>query len=102
VTAATLPARPGAPLLLRGDTLAQALRPERRVDTARVSPRQVRLLELLADGLSSAAIGVELGESAYAVDSELRRLYRLLEVHSRREAVAVARACGLLPSGGDR
>ena len=57
-----------------------------------LTPRQAEILRLLEHGRSTAQIADELHLSVETVRSHIRRLLRALGVHSRLEAVAVARA----------
>lgn len=61
------------------------------VHGAKLSPRQRDILELLSKGLDNRAIASELGLSVKTIESHLTRLYRLLDVQSRLEAVNYAR-----------
>jgi PAS domain S-box-containing protein len=56
-----------------------------------LTPRQAEILRLLEQGRSTAQIAAELHLSIETVRSHIRRLLRALGVHSRLEAVAVAR-----------
>ncbi|WP_323053842.1 helix-turn-helix transcriptional regulator [Thermomicrobium sp. 4228-Ro] len=96
----------GAALLLPGEVYAQpsvpvsaeprqpvpgAAEPERPADPApvvRLSPRERRVLELVARGASNKEIAQELGVSEATVRTHLERLYRKLGVRSRTEAAA--------------
>lgn len=62
-----------------------------------LTPAERRLLELLPSHMSLKEIAGKLHVSRETVKTETGGLYRKLEVHSRSEAVAKARACGLLP-----
>jgi len=57
-----------------------------------LTPRQVEVLRLLAQGRSTKQIAAELHLSTETVRNHIRRLFRALGVHSRLEAVAAARA----------
>jgi PAS domain S-box-containing protein len=57
-----------------------------------LTPRQVEVLHLLEQGRSTKQIADELHLSTETVRNHIRRLFRALGVHSRLEAVAVARA----------
>lgn len=61
-----------------------------------LSPRQERILQMLAQGRTNRSIAAELGFSESTIRQETLRLYRALDVNSRTDAVAVARAIGLL------
>ena len=56
-----------------------------------LTPRQTEILRMLEQGRSTAQIAAELHLSIETVRSHIRRLLRALGVHSRLEAVAVAR-----------
>jgi PAS domain S-box-containing protein len=57
-----------------------------------LTPRQVEVLRLLEQGRSTKQIAAELQLSTETVRNHIRRLFEALGVHSRLEAVAVARA----------
>jgi PAS domain S-box-containing protein len=58
---------------------------------AQLTPRQSEVLRLLEHGRSTEQIARELHLSIETVRNHIRHLLRALEVHSRLEAVAVAR-----------
>ena len=62
----------------------------------RMSPRHLRILNALGEGLSAAEIGQKLGLTEHTVKSYMRELYAELEVNSRAEAIAAAARRGLL------
>ena len=76
--------------------LAGELRLRAPAEGPRLSERETQTLALLAEGLSSGDIAVELGVSATTVKSHLRHLYEKLEVSDRAAAVARAMRSGLL------
>ena len=57
-----------------------------------LTPRQAEVLRLLERGHSTKQIAAELHLSTETVKNHIRGLFRALGVHSRLEAVAVARA----------
>jgi ATP/maltotriose-dependent transcriptional regulator MalT len=61
-----------------------------------LSARELEVLRLLAAGRSNAAMAAELFVEQSTVKTHLIHLYRKLEVHSRTQAVARARALRLL------
>lgn len=65
-------------------------------DDRPLTPRQVEILRLLAEGASTAAISAELGVAVDTVRNHLRGLFHRLDAHTRLEAVAAARRRGLL------
>jgi len=60
-------------------------------DHPALTPRQAEILRLLEHGRSTTQIAAELHLSIETVRSHIRRLLRALGVHSRLEAVALAR-----------
>ena len=72
---------------------------------AELSPRQVRILHLLAEGLTNPQIAARIGFSDSTVRQETMAIYRFLGADGRREAVHIAGLRGLLneqprPNGG--
>jgi DNA-binding CsgD family transcriptional regulator len=63
-----------------------------------LTPRQVRILQLVADGQSDRGIARALGISTRTVQAHLQHTYRALDVTSRTEAVARLRDLG--PAAG--
>jgi DNA-binding CsgD family transcriptional regulator len=78
--AATLPPRP--PLPARPDSAENSL----------LTPRQARVLQLVADGQSDRGIARTLGISSRTVQTHLQHAYRALNVTSRTEALVRLRA----------
>jgi len=76
--------------------LAGELRLRAPVDGPRLSEREMQILALLAEGLSSTDIADELVVSTSTVKSHLRHLYDKLEVSDRAAAVARAMRTGLI------
>ena len=62
-----------------------------------LTPRQARILQLVADGHSDRGIARTLGISARTVQAHLQHTYRTLDVTSRTEAVARLRVLGTTP-----
>jgi DNA-binding CsgD family transcriptional regulator len=62
-----------------------------------LTPRQSRILQLVADGQSDRGIARILGISPRTVHAHLQHTYRALDVTSRTEAVARCRALGAAP-----
>jgi LuxR family maltose regulon positive regulatory protein len=58
--------------------------------------KELRVLALLADGLSDTALAENLALSASTVRTHLRAIYSKLHVHNRMQAVISARRTGLL------
>lgn len=63
---------------------------------ALLSPRERRVLDLLAEGRSNKEIARELGVSANTVKTHLANVYAKLGARRRTEAVAAARRCGMI------
>jgi DNA-binding NarL/FixJ family response regulator len=91
----------GAPMspevALRVIALFREIRPPARADY-RLTPHEVRLLELLAQGHTYKSAAAELGVTAHAVSFHLRSIYDKLQVHSKSEAVAKALSNRLIKS----
>lgn len=62
----------------------------------RLTPHEVRLLKLLAEGHSYLSAGQELGCSINTVRNYIRSIYEKLHVHSKSEAVTRALRSGLI------
>jgi len=63
-----------------------------------LSKRELEVLQLIAKGLTNQEIGSRLFLSLNTVKAHTRNIYGKLGVHSRTQAVARARAFGVLPS----
>jgi DNA-binding CsgD family transcriptional regulator len=61
-----------------------------------LSPRERRVLDLLAEGRSNKEIARELGVSANTVKTHLANVYAKLGARRRTEAVAAARRSGMI------
>ena len=66
------------------------------VNRSVLTPHEIRLLQLLADGYSVPALAAELGVTVSAVTFHLRRIFAKLGVHSKTTAVAAAFRLGLI------
>jgi DNA-binding NarL/FixJ family response regulator len=71
-------------------------RQETRSHPAGLTPRQVEVLELVAEGLTNADIADRLFVSPKTVDHHVSALLMKLEVSSRQEAAAIAHDRGLV------
>lgn len=67
-----------------------------RTPATTLSRRETEVLQLVADGLSNAAISKQLFLSQATVKSHLVHIYSKLGVDSRTSAVAAATAQGLI------
>jgi LuxR family maltose regulon positive regulatory protein len=63
-----------------------------------LSEREIEVLQLIAEGLSNREIAQKLFLSVNTVKVHTYNIYGKLSVHSRTQAVAQARALGILPS----
>jgi LuxR family maltose regulon positive regulatory protein len=63
-----------------------------------LSERELEVLQLIGDGLSNQDVGEKLFISLHTVKAHTRNIYGKIGAHSRTEAVAKARAFGILPS----
>jgi DNA-binding NarL/FixJ family response regulator len=61
-----------------------------------LTPHELRVLRLMAEGNNVAAVAKILGVSANTVSFHTKNIYRKLHVHSKAEAVAKALRSGLL------
>jgi LuxR family maltose regulon positive regulatory protein len=61
-----------------------------------LSEREIEVLELVAEGLTNQEIASRLFLSLHTIKAHTRNIYGKLDVHSRTEAVARARALGVL------
>ncbi|MEU7909033.1 LuxR C-terminal-related transcriptional regulator [Actinoplanes sp. NPDC049118] len=98
------------PLLIQIDRLTMELRRlrqalpasmrsdlEPRISACSITPRELTVLALLAQGLTAAAIGRRLAISEHTVVKHKDNLYRKLRVSDRVTAVLEAQRQGLLP-----
>jgi LuxR family maltose regulon positive regulatory protein len=63
-----------------------------------LSEREIEVLQLISEGLSNREIAQKLFLSVSTVKVHTYNTYSKLGVHSRTQAVAKARALGILPS----
>lgn len=87
-------------LLVLDPALEAALRPTVRPDelppSEELTPREHEVLQLLAEGLSNRAIGLELEISEHTVKFHVNAIMTKLEAQSRTEAVVRATRLGLI------
>ncbi|GAA3680811.1 response regulator transcription factor [Lentzea roselyniae] len=65
-------------------------------DTALLSAREVQVIQMVAEGMTNAAIGRELKRSGLTVKSHLSRIALKLATGDRAEMVAIAMRAGLV------
>ena len=63
-----------------------------------LSKRELKVLQLMAEGLTNPEIASRLFVSPKTVKAHARNIYGKLGVHNRTQAVTRARALGILPS----
>lgn len=63
---------------------------------AKLTPREREVLVLLAQGMSIADIGAELGISRHTAGDHVKNVYRKLSINRRTEAALQARSMGLI------
>jgi DNA-binding NarL/FixJ family response regulator len=76
--------------------LIRSLRGPRVAGPGRLSPREVEVLGLLANGADTAAIATTLHLSVNTVKDVVRQVFRKLDVHDRAAAVAEGFRRGLI------
>lgn len=80
--------------------LAQAMARRVSPESMRLSDREHEVLNLLADGLSAAAIGERLYLSESTAKSHIAKIYQRLGAQNRAQALVTAMRTGLLSSVG--
>jgi DNA-binding NarL/FixJ family response regulator len=73
----------------------RGIRPPQALDQ-RLTPHEVRILNLLADGHNYSTAARELGVTVDAVSFHMKRIYEKLHVHSKSQAVARAFRAGIV------
>jgi DNA-binding NarL/FixJ family response regulator len=76
-------------------TLFRDVRPPAQADY-NLTPHEIRLLRLFADGYNYKTAAIELGVTVHTISFHLRRIYEKLQVHSKTQAVAKALSHRLL------
>jgi DNA-binding NarL/FixJ family response regulator len=70
--------------------------PVREAGWVSLSPQEIRLLQLFAEGHQNKTAAAQLGISVHTVSFHLRSIYEKLHVHTRSEAVARGLRDGLI------
>ncbi|MGW2188989.1 response regulator transcription factor [Streptomyces sp. NPDC001719] len=78
------------------DALAAATGPARPVESHGLTPCELTVLGLLAEGLTAEAIGRRLAISPHTVNRHLEKIYRKLGTNNRVSTVSLARRSGLV------
>ena len=68
----------------------------RDAGSACLTPRELEVLRLMAEGFGTRAVAGQLNISPVTARNHIQNILTRLEVHSRLEAVSVARRCGIL------
>ncbi len=89
-------------LFARLADLGRARKRRDRLDVLELSPREMEILRLIADGLSNQEIAGRLFLSVHTVKNHIHRILEALGVHGRWAAVNHAFAKGWLPARGNR
>jgi DNA-binding NarL/FixJ family response regulator len=79
--------------------LPRGPRPQTRENPAGLTPRELEVLALVAEGLRNAQIAQRLVVSQKTVDHHVSAVLRKLDVHTRGEAGAAAARLGLIGDG---
>lgn len=85
---------------IQGDLTVDEYEQERYVLADRFTPQQTVILPLIAEGLTNAAIGRQLGISEVTVKTHVKRSLPRLRARGRTNLVYLACKHGLLPVGG--
>lgn len=73
-----------------------AIEEEIALDFQELTSRQIRILDLISEGMTNAEIAKQVLLSESTVRQETIRIYRILKCHSRSEAIVKARANGII------
>ena len=76
--------------------LLPKLRPSERTIGSDLTPREIEVLKLLAEGLSNQAISEKLVISLHTVRHHVQNIITKLSAHSKLEAVATAARAGII------
>jgi DNA-binding NarL/FixJ family response regulator len=79
-----------------GPLVARMVGTDARGPVGEMTVEQLKILQLLADGVDNSGIAASLSMSEATVKAKLRTIYRSLGVQRRSEAVAVAMRLGLI------
>jgi DNA-binding CsgD family transcriptional regulator len=85
------------PVPVRAPASAPFARDESRLRELGITPRELEILGLIAEGLSNREIATRLFVSENTVKTHSRRLFDKLGAQRRTQAVQLGKAAGLLP-----
>jgi DNA-binding NarL/FixJ family response regulator len=80
---------------------AMSARSESKAADSHLSSREREVLTLLAEGLSTEEVAEELSLAVETVRTHVKAILRKLRVHSRQEAIVVARSRGIIVPSSD-
>lgn len=84
-------------LSLRGNgSVVSAVVEDDTIAVQELTSRQIRIIELIAEGMTNAEIAKQVLLSESTVRQETIRIFRTLKCHSRSEAIVKARANGII------
>jgi len=69
---------------------------QHHIEARGITPRELEILQLIADGLSTREMAERLFVSENTVKTHCKRLFDKLEVNRRTKAIQVAKALGLI------
>jgi DNA-binding CsgD family transcriptional regulator len=69
---------------------------QRQVEARGITPRELEILQLIADGLSTREMAERLFVSENTVKTHCKRLFDKLDVNRRTKAIQVAKTLGLI------
>ena len=81
---------------------ASFVRDEQKLETLGITPRELEILELIAQGLSNKEIAARAFVSENTVKTHSSRLFDKLGARRRTQAVQLGQAAGLLPGAAGR
>ncbi len=79
-------------------TATMRAQPPQKLESNRLTPREVQIAQLVAQGRTNSEIGIELWITENSVKQALKRMFRKLEVSSRAEMTAQLVVARILPS----
>ena len=85
--------------IVRGTLIEESINRPGRSNPFGLSPRELEVLTLLAEGLGTAAIASRLVISTTTVSTHIQRILSKLGAHSRAEAIVIAYRAQLIESG---
>ncbi|HEY0701343.1 MAG TPA: response regulator transcription factor [Candidatus Acidoferrales bacterium] len=85
------------PVLVPGPAGMPFVRDERKREELAITPREIEILELIAQGLSNREIAEKLFVSENTVKTHSSRVFDKLGAKRRTQAVQFGKECGLLP-----